>query len=100
MGPWLMHLGRDHFGLGQYAAAIQDERRAIDIGYRTFQPYLDLAAAYSANGDTEKAKQAVADLLNANPAISVKWLQAHLPNLVNWPPGLLAAVRKAGLPEK
>jgi len=100
MGPWLMHVGRNHFGLRQYDAAIQDELHAIDIGYHTFQPYIDLAAAYEASGDTEKAKQTVADALKSNPKISIAWLEAHLPNLIDWPPGLLPALRKAGLPEK
>jgi adenylate cyclase len=99
LGPWLMHLGRAHFGLGQYATAIQDELRSLDTGYHTFQPYLALAAAYAANGEDEKAKKAMSDTLKANPNVSVAWLQSHLPALIDVPPGLLEAARNAGLPD-
>jgi len=92
LGPWLMHLGRAHFGLGQYATAVQDELRSLDTGYHTFQPYLALAAAYSANGEDEKA-------LKANPNLSVAWLQSHLPTLIEAPPGLREAARNVGLPD-
>jgi adenylate cyclase len=100
LGPWLMHLGRAHFGLRQYATAVQDELRSLDTGYHTFQPYLALAAAYSANGEDEKAKKAMSDALKANPNISVAWLQNHLPALIEAPPGLREAAQKAGLPDK
>ncbi len=99
LGPWLMHLGRAHFGLGQYATAVQDELRSLDTGYHTFQPYLALAASYSANGEDEKAKRAMSDALKANPNLSVAWLQSHLPTLIQAPPGLRDAARKVGLPD-
>jgi adenylate cyclase len=99
LGPWLMHLGRAHFGLGQYPTAVQEELRSLDTGYHTFQPYLALAAAYAANGEDEKAKKAMSEALRANPALSVAWLREHLPVLIDLPPGLYEAARKAGLPE-
>lgn len=67
LGPWLTHLGRAHFGLGQYPTAVQEELRSLDTGYHTFQPYLALAAAYAANGEDEKAKKAMSEALRANP---------------------------------
>jgi adenylate cyclase len=100
LGPWLMHLGRDHFGLRQYSAAIQDELRSLDTGYHTFQPYLALAGAYAANGEDDKAKKTMNDALKANPKLSVAWFHAHLPALIDAPPGMLEAARKAGLPEE
>jgi adenylate cyclase len=100
LGPWLMHLGRAHFGLHQYATAVQDELRSLDTGYHTFQPYLALAAAYAANGEDDKAKKAMSDALKANTNVSVVWLQSHLPALIDAPPGLREAAQKAGLPEK
>ncbi len=100
LGPWLMHLGRAHFGLHQYATAVQDELRSLDTGYHTFQPYLALAAAYAANGEDDKAKKAISDALKANTNVSVVWLQSHLPALIDAPPGLREAAQKAGLPEK
>jgi hypothetical protein len=36
----------------------------------------------------------------ANPKLSVNWLQANLQALVDWLPGMLAGLRKAGLPEE
>jgi ABC-type sugar transport system substrate-binding protein len=95
-----MHLGRDHFGLRQYSAAIQDELRSLDTGYHTFQPYLALAGAYAANGEDDKAKKTMNDALKANPKLSVAWFHAHLPALIDAPPGMLEAARKAGLPEE
>jgi adenylate cyclase len=99
LGPWLMHLGRAHFGLGQYAVAVQDELRALDTGFHSFQPYLALAAAYAANGEDDKAKRAMSDALKANSKISVAWLRSQLPVLIDLPPGLREAALKAGLPE-
>jgi tetratricopeptide (TPR) repeat protein len=100
LGPWLMHRGRNQFGLGKYDAAIQDELRSLDTGYRTFQPLLALAGAYAANGDDERAKKVMSDLLRANPHLSAAWFHTHLPSLIGWPPGMLEALRKAGLPEQ
>ena len=100
LGPWLMHLGRAHFGLGQYPVAIQEELRSLDTGFRTFQPYLALAAAYAANGEDEKAKRAMNDALKANPSVSVAWLRKRLPALIEAPPGLREAAQRAGLPDQ
>jgi len=100
LGPWLMQSGRDHFGLRQYDLAIQDELRSLDTGFRTFQAYLALAGAYAANGEIEKARKAMKDALKANPKLSVEWLKAHLPSLIDWPPGMAEAAQRAGLPER
>jgi adenylate cyclase len=99
LGPWLMHLGRSHFGLHQYDLAIQDELRSLDTGYRTFQPWLSLAGAYAANNEEDKAKKAMNEALKAKPDLSIAWLHDHLPALIDAPPGMLPALRKAGLPE-
>ncbi len=100
LGPWLMEMGRDYFGLNQYHLAIQAELRSLNTGYHTFQPYLALAGAYAANGDDDKAKNAMNEALRANSKLSVAWFHAHLPTLIDWPPGMLPALRKAGLPEE
>ena len=100
LGPWLMQSGRNHFGLHQYDLAIRDELRSLDTGYHTFQAYLALAGAYAANGEDDKAKKAMKEALKANPKLSAAWLRAHLPTLLDWPPGMLEALRKAGLPEE
>jgi tetratricopeptide (TPR) repeat protein len=100
LGPWLMHLERSHFGLHQYDLAIQDELRSLDTGYRTFQPWLSLAGAYAANNEEDKAKKAMNEALKAKPDLSIAWLHDHLPALIDAPPGMLPALRKAGLPEE
>ncbi|MGY3496352.1 adenylate/guanylate cyclase domain-containing protein [Bradyrhizobium sp. USDA 4502] len=99
LGPWLARRGRNHFGLRQYDAAIQDELASLNAGYHTFQPLLALAGAYAASGDDEKAKNVMTGLLHASPHLSVAWFQSHLPSLIEWPPGMLESLRKAGLPE-
>jgi hypothetical protein len=84
---------RDHFGLQKYPEAIQDGLRSLVS--RTLR-YL---ALYGANGEDEKAQKAMKEMLRGNPTLFVVWLRAHLPTLINWPPGMPQAVRKAGLPE-
>lgn len=81
-------------------AAIQDELSSLGTGYRSFQPQLALAAAYSANGDNDKAKAVINEFVKTNAKHSVAWFQDHLPNLINWPPEMLPALRKAGLPQE
>ena len=99
LGPWLMWMARGHFGLQQYDDAIQDALKSVDTGFRTFRPYLILAAAYAANGNDGDAQRAMESARRANPKLSVNWLRANLAVLVDWPPGMLAALRKSGLPE-
>ena len=100
LGSWLMWMGRAHFGLHQYDAAVQDCLKSIDFGFRPFRPYLVLAAAYSANGDDGGAKSAMDSARLANPKLSVNWLRANLAVLLDWPLGMFDALRKAGLPEE
>jgi adenylate cyclase len=100
IGPWLMWMGRAHFGLRQYDAAIQAELKSIDSGYRSFQTYIALAAAYAAKGNDLDARNAIEAARQANPKVSVDWLHSNVPILADSPPGMLAALRKAGLPEE
>jgi adenylate cyclase len=100
IGPWLAWMGRAHFGLHQYDAAIQDELKSIDGGYGSYQPYLALAAAYAEKGQDSDARKAIEAARRANPKVSVAWLRANVPVLVDTPPGILAALRQAGLPEE
>ena len=44
---------------------------------------LALAGAYAANGDDDKAKKVMTELLRADPHLSVAWFQTHLPSLSN-----------------
>ena len=89
-------LGNIELNLGRFDAAIDEYHKAIDAGFRTFIPYVDLAAAYALEGKIEEAKLPLAEARRLNPKLTVKWLMAHAPNL----PTLFEGVRKAGLPEE
>jgi len=95
VGAWHLGLGDAELGLGRLDAAIDAYRKSIDLGYRTFPPYIDLAATYALQGKMDEARPALAEALRLNPKLTVKWLQTVAPNL----PPLFEGVRKAGLPE-
>jgi adenylate cyclase len=92
---WPLYLGDSELGLGHFDAAIDAYHRSIDLGFRVFAPYVDLAAAYALQGKMEDARTALAEARRLNPQLTVKWLQSVAPNI----PNLFDGVRKAGLPE-
>jgi adenylate cyclase len=96
IGWWYVQLGDAELGLGHFDAAIDAYHKSIDLGFRVFAPYVDLAAVYALQGKMEEAKPALAEALRLNPKLTVKWLQSVAPNL----PPLFEGVRKAGLPEE
>ena len=85
VGVFHVDLGEAEIGLGHFDAAIDEFRKAIDSGYRPFYAYTNLAAAYAQAGKMDEAKAALAEARRLNPAITVKWLKEHTPNL----PGLV-----------
>jgi len=90
-----MQLGDVELGLRQFDAAIVEYHLAIDAGFRTYTPYVDMAAAQALGGKLEDAKAALAEARRLNPSLTVKWLTAHSMNI----PPLFEGVRKAGLAE-
>ena len=87
--------GDAELGLGHFDAAIDDiigDRRR----FRSFCPYLDLAAAYALEGKMDEAKTALAEARRLNPKLTVKWL--IVPVRISQP--VFEGLRKAGLPEK
>jgi hypothetical protein len=54
------------------------------------------AATYAQSGKMDEAKAEVAEARRLNPAITVKWMKEHTPNL----PAVFDGLRKAGLPEE
>ena len=96
IGLWLVDLGNAELGLGHFDAAIDKYHKAIDAGWRAYQPYRGLAAAYALDGNREEATSALAEARRLNPQLTLKWEQT---NSVNIPP-LLEGLRKAGLPEE
>ena len=91
-----MTLGDAELGLGHFDAAIDEYKKAIDAGWRAYQPYRGLAAAYALDGRMEEATSALAEASRLNPELSLKWQQTHSVNI----PPLLEGLRKAGLPEE
>jgi tetratricopeptide (TPR) repeat protein len=88
-------LGDAELGLGHVDVAVDEYHKAIDAGWRAYQPYRGLAAAYALDGKMEEATSALAEARRLNPQLTLKWEQTHS---VNVPP-LLEGLRKAGLPE-
>jgi adenylate cyclase len=96
IGGWYVQLGDAELGLRNFDAAIGAYHKSIELGFRNFVPYVDLAAAYAVVGKMEEAQAALAEARRLNPKLTVKWLQAVAPNL----PPLFEGVRRAGLPEE
>ncbi len=96
IGLWLDSLGDAELGLGNFDAAINEYRKAIDAGWRAYQPYRGLAAAYALAGRMEEAASALAEARRLNPELTVKWMETHSLSV----PPLLEGLRKAGLPEE
>jgi TolB-like protein/class 3 adenylate cyclase/Flp pilus assembly protein TadD len=92
---WPVYLGDAELGLGHFDAAIDAYHRAVDLGFRSFIPYVDLAAAFALQGKMEDANTALTEARRLEPKLTVKWLQSVAPNI----PNLFEGVRKAGLPE-
>jgi len=93
---WHVILGDVEISLGHFDAAIDEYRKAIDSGFRTFFAYTNLAAAHAQAGRIDEAKAALAEARRLNPAITVKWMKEHTPNL----PAVFDGLRKAGLADE
>jgi TolB-like protein len=89
-------VGDAEISLGHFDAATDEYRKAIDVGPRMFFQYTNLAAAYALAGKMDEGKAALVEARRLNPAITVKWMQQHTPNL----PAVFDGLRKAGLPEE
>jgi adenylate cyclase len=95
-GFWHTYQGVAEICLGRLDAAIEELKRSIDAGNRTFLSYAFLAAAEAAKGNDAEAKLALAEARRFNPQLTIKWF------LENWPvpPMIDEGLRKAGLPEE
>jgi adenylate cyclase len=89
-------VGDAEISLGHFDAAIAEYRKALDSGQRGFFVYTNLAAAYANAGKMDEAKAALAEARRLNPAITVKWMKEHTPNL----PAVFDGLKKAGLAEE
>jgi adenylate cyclase len=95
-GFWHVQLGDVAVNAGQLDLAIDEYHRAIDLGFRTFIPYGNLAAVHALQGKEDQSKAELAEALRLKPDLTMKWFVAHAPNL----PKLFEGYRKAGLPEE
>ena len=90
-------MGDAEISPGHFEAANVEYRRALDLGMeRAFFVYTNLAAAYAQAGKMEEAKTALVEARRLNPAITVKWMKEHTPNL----PAVFDGLRKTGMPEQ
>jgi len=89
-------VGDAEISLGHVDAAIDEYRKAIDSGFRAFFVYTNLAAAYAHAGKLDEAKATLAEARRLNPAITIKWMKEHTPNL----PAVFEGLHKAGLAEE
>jgi adenylate cyclase len=96
IGSFHVELGDAEINLGHFDAAIDEYRKAIDSGFRTFFAYANLAAADALAGKLDEAKTELAEARHLNPAITIKWMKEHTPNL----PAVFDGLRKAGLAEE
>jgi adenylate cyclase len=96
IGSFHVELGDAEINLGHFDVAIDEYRKAIDSGLRAFFSYANLSAAYALAGKMDESKAALAEARRLNPAITIKWMKEHTPNL----PAVFDGLRKAGLPEE
>ena len=95
IGFWHVDLGDAELDLGRFDAAIDEYRKALDMGLQAYFVHTNLAAAYAHAGKMDEAKAQLDEARKLNPAITVKWMKEHSPNL----PAVFDGLRKAGLPE-
>jgi TolB-like protein/Flp pilus assembly protein TadD len=96
VGTFHVIVGDAEINLGHLDAAIDAYRKAIDSDLHQFYVYTNLAAAYALAGKMDEAKTALAEARRLNPAVTIKWMKEHTPNL----PAVFDGLRKAGLPEE
>ncbi len=96
IGLWHENLGDAEINLGHFDAAIDEYRKALDMGFQAYFVHTNLAAAYAQTGKMDEAKAELAEARRLNPAITVKWMKEHSPNL----PAVFDGLRKAGLAEE
>jgi adenylate cyclase len=96
IGVFHVILGDAELGLGHFDAATDAYTKALDSGFREFFVHTNLAAAYAQAGKSDEAKAELAEARRLNPAITIKWMKEHTPNL----PAVFEGLRRAGLPEE
>jgi TolB-like protein/class 3 adenylate cyclase len=96
IGGWHVDLGDAEMGLGHFDKAIDEYRKSLDMGWQAFYVHTNLAAAYAQAGRIDEARAALANARRLNPAITIKWMKEHTPNL----PAVFDGLKKAGLADE
>jgi TolB-like protein/Flp pilus assembly protein TadD len=96
LGIFHLLMGDAELGLGRSDAAIDQYRQAIELGFRAYMVYANLAAVYADTGKEEEAEAALAEARRLNPKLTIKWMIEHTPS----PSPVFDGLRKAGLPEE
>jgi tetratricopeptide (TPR) repeat protein len=101
------HVGHAHLHLREYADTIDECRRSINLNKAFWWAYPDLVVAYSATGQLEQAKQALADLYQIRPDFTIQQYQQLAFTLSSNPQFrkefteiLVEGMRKAGVREQ
>jgi adenylate cyclase len=95
IGLWHGYLGDAELGLGNFDAAIDEYRNAIESGYRVLFVYSYMSAAYALAGQMDEAKSALAEARRLYPNLTIKEWEARNVSF----PLILDGLRKAGMPE-
>ena len=100
--PWyfLNFVGYAHHEIGRYGKAIEALRKSLARNPNAITTWVRIAAVYSEAGRADEARAAARRILNINPKFSVRAFAKALPykDKVRLE-RVLAALRKAGLPE-
>ncbi len=94
------YLGDAELGLGRFEAATEDYHEAMDLGFKLWWPYANLAAASALAGKMDEAKIALAEARRLQPRLTVKWYRLTPEAFAPAIPNLFDGLRKAGLPEE
>jgi len=93
LGAWICGLATAELGLGHFAAAAENCRRAIEMGWRVPWCYAVLIAAYALDDKPFDAKSALDEVLKIEPKFNLKWVLGHYYHIKNLTDGL----QKAGV---
>jgi adenylate cyclase len=99
---WAFHImkGLCLFHLGDHVAAEASARMALREGPKEIWPHLGLASALAEQDRMEEARAALADLARIKPTLSISTVNGMLPHMdADFQERLVAALRKAGMPE-
>jgi len=94
-------LGRAHFMLGQYDESLETLKKAMQANPNFFPAQVFIVACYSSMGRSEEATAAAKEVLRMNPKFTIESYAKTIPYKEKADVEReLAALRKAGLPEK